>query len=502
MLDKKSRFFFFAVLFFGIFGVAGKSHAANFYITQNASGGDTGASCANAHSAAWFNTSGNWGTGTGKISAGDTVHLCGTFTGGSSGTIFEILGSGISGSPITIKAETGAIITSAAAEYHIHARSKSYLVIDGGTNGIIRATDNGSRKTYQNWSAGVEVYECNNVVVKNWTIQNMFVHVQGDGSYDMRGVGVANWYSSNVTIENNTINDACFGTDTVYNTGSQAVSNILIQNNTISNFNIAIHIASAWSNAAISNVQILNNDLSTALNWDDPANSYHHNAVHAYAVHDGTSITGLTIANNYVHGNWSTEGHNTSAFYVELSPGTGSGLYVYNNLIAPQQYSGGNAFIYCKGDNPLNVYNNTIVGQGATHAYELNGGGIIKNNIMSGLDRAWTSGTGITADHNIYYNLSSDAWASGAFAAWQSSGQDANSYVISPNLDGIYHPVSGSQAIDFGTSLSSLGITLLNSDRTGVSRPQGSAWDIGAYEYASGGTIDSPPAAPTGLAVN
>lgn len=34
-----------------------------------------------------------------------------------------------------------------------------------------------------------------------------------------------------------------------------------------------------------------------------------------------------------------------------------------------------------------------------------------------------------------------------------------------------------------------------------VPRPQGSAWDIGAYEYISGGGT-TPPAAPTGLSVN
>jgi len=40
-----------------------------------------------------------------------------------------------------------------------------------------------------------------------------------------------------------------------------------------------------------------------------------------------------------------------------------------------------------------------------------------------------------------------------------------------------------------------------NIDILGISRPQGAAWDIGAYEYVQGGDT-TPPAAPSGLTVN
>jgi len=56
----------------------------------------------------------------------------------------------------------------------------------------------------------------------------------------------------------------------------------------------------------------------------------------------------------------------------------------------------------------------------------------------------------------------------------------------------------GSPAIDKGATLSGF-----NYDKDGVSRPQGSAWDIGAYEYMSGSTPPdtTPPRPPSGLRV-
>jgi len=113
----------------------------DFYISQTAQGGDTGLDCANAHSVSWFNMSGNWGTGAGKISAGDTVHLCGTIT-----TSLVAQASGSSGLPINILFETDAKISKAVCGSNgcINTNSKTYITIDGGTNGIIESTTMGT----------------------------------------------------------------------------------------------------------------------------------------------------------------------------------------------------------------------------------------------------------------------------------------------------------------------------------------------------------------------
>ena len=114
--------------------------SADYYFAQSAAGGNDAASCANAKAISYL--TGSW---SGKVSAGDTVHLCGTFTGAANSTMLTVGASGTSGSPITVKFETGAKLTSQqwSQSGAIAATSKNYIVIDGGTNGIIENTANG-----------------------------------------------------------------------------------------------------------------------------------------------------------------------------------------------------------------------------------------------------------------------------------------------------------------------------------------------------------------------
>src|SRR5262249_261689 len=66
---------------------------------------------------------------------------------------------------------------------------------------------------------------------------------------------------------------------------------------------------------------------------------------------------------------------------------------------------------------------------------------------------------------------------------------------LAPNTDGL-SLLSSSPAIDAGASLGSAYSGAINS----VARPQGSGWDIGAYE-SSGGT-STAPSAPTNLRIS
>ena len=167
----------------GFFALPGVSHAADFYITQNASGNNTGADCADALPASWFNTASNWANPkqANKIGPGDTVHLCGTFTGTPAGNMLSVQGSGASGQPITILFESGAVLSApywlnggSGQGGAINFQNHNYITVDGGTNGVIQNTATGNLLTYQAASIGIEVGTGQNCTIKNLTISNIY----------------------------------------------------------------------------------------------------------------------------------------------------------------------------------------------------------------------------------------------------------------------------------------------------------------------------------------
>jgi hypothetical protein len=181
MKMKYSKILFLSMLFLGFFVVATKASAADFYIAQSQAGGNTGADCANAHAVSWFNTSGNWANPkqAGKVGPGDTAHLCGTLT-----DTLTIQASGSAGSLITILFESGAKMSKPAwgttTSGAIYASGKNYIVVDGGTNGIIENTDNGTG--LGNQIDSYFIYVTGNPSqweIKNLTLANMYLRTEG-----------------------------------------------------------------------------------------------------------------------------------------------------------------------------------------------------------------------------------------------------------------------------------------------------------------------------------
>src|ERR1019366_4356515 len=130
--------------------MASTAFANNIYITQ--SGSAAGSCTSSVQTPAFFNAAANWGSGASQIGPGTTVLLCGTFTGSAGSTLLTFQGSGTSGSPITLKFDTNALLTApywAGGSGAINVNSRSYVTIDGGTNGTIQNTANGTSLTYQ-----------------------------------------------------------------------------------------------------------------------------------------------------------------------------------------------------------------------------------------------------------------------------------------------------------------------------------------------------------------
>jgi hypothetical protein len=198
------------------------------------------------------------------------------------------------------------------------------------------------------------------------------------------------------------------------------------------------------------------------------------------------------------------------------------GTIVRNNILhssAPSAYGSGYLFISDStvenftGTNE--AYNNTIYGVvGAGHApiAILSGSWIVKNNILHRSDNADVLMRKNTAAENSSisdYNLfdRSDCSACNAVrvtsspdypglanyqaaSAHEDNGVEGAADLVSPPVD--FHLTAGSlAAIDQGASMNS---SPANADFEGQIRPQGNAWDIGAYEFSDSAV--APPAAP------
>lgn len=142
-------FFAFVLLAF-----AAPAHARDYYMSQ---GGGTGARCGNPLSLAWFNKTGS------QLGAGNTVHLCGVFTGGVGQQMLVVRSNGL-----TIKFESGSRLTSPAWSElgAISAQGLSNVAIDGNRVGVIENTANGTSRGYRLSSAAIYLRGCNGCVVK------------------------------------------------------------------------------------------------------------------------------------------------------------------------------------------------------------------------------------------------------------------------------------------------------------------------------------------------
>jgi parallel beta-helix repeat protein len=511
----KKTFITFLLLLFGATNI----YAADYYIAQTAAGLGDASSCANAKIYSW-----NWTSPT--VNDGDTVHLCGTIT-----STLTIPKSGTSAG-ITVKFETGANLTSIAwgtgSGAAIYANGKSYITIDGGTNGYIAETKNGDPaavctaanpcSTHQD-STGINVVGGAHWEVKNLTVQNMYIHAYG-GTVSQNTYGIYFAGTSYVNVHNNTINN-CYYAITTFTVSS--ISNITMSNNTVS-YTEAPFVVALGAGSGIDTVSINNNTVAFGNNWYESTGGNHIEIVHVWGApttHD--AVTNLAIYNNTVSGDPTPL--NTGCFYLEdqvVSP------LIYNNVVSVVNNHLANGFVYekaepnygctgvgtpwtcctgstagtCTTPGPI-VLNNTFVqaaGGGALEFVSVDGV-IAENNIISGTDDGVSfSGTTLTSNYNDFYlngtqthTFSANGGPALTYAQWQGYGYDANSITTQPPFISPSNFVLTSSIL--GTNLS----TYFTTDITGATR---SEWDMGAYEYSSGTTDTTPPAAPSGLSVS
>lgn len=495
--------------------------ANDVYIAQSSAGGNTGLDCSNAMVYSYFNISGNWtgGTPTGiTIGPGTTVHICGTLTatGGASGYL-SFQAGGSSGNPITLKFETGSVMTAPywGSQGAISAASVSYLIIDGGTNGTIQATDNGTALTFQNDGVGIYLSSVSNSEVKNVTLSNLYIHTQDPSDENGQATYGVEWlFGSNVSIDNNVCHDVrtCY----FYSFQPSGMSSgILMHDNVAYNMNWGLIIGDDGSGGTLNSpVAVYNNTVHDFSNWDDNANNNHHDAVYCFV--NASVLNACTIYNNYIYGDRGT--HMNADIFASQNTGgvTCGGVQIFNNLSVNLSTShfAANGFVQDWCTNSL-IMNNTWSGatnSASSFCYVLNAGtgATVQNNICSTVaEGIYTAAASVitSSDYNDIYNISSSNSMTymgsvyGSVAAWTiGTGFDAHSITSDPSLTNRYKP-SSSMPLGVGINLFSTcngqpnpGLGALCSDAGGIARPSSGAWYIGAYQFVpDAGAVCSGP---------
>jgi hypothetical protein len=455
----KKLFAYLVILF-----ASSTAWSADLYYSQN--GGGSGASCASPLAVSAI----SW-------SAGNTYYLCGTITS----TLIPTA-NGTAGSPITIKSESGAKMSKGlwpSSTGAINISNRSYIIIDGGTNGVIENIANGTGLSNHTTTRAIYADNASNLEIKNLTIQNLYVRSStsdntidcdnNNGIYSLDPKG--NW-----SIHNNIFHDVCYSID--FQSAHSSSSTYNIYSNEFYNNNIAINWGIGGS-TAVSNVNIYGNTFHDYAKWDDPlTNNYHHNGLHLYTLDTGIA-DGWSIYQNEFYGD--PGGYCTSNLFYLEADSAGSAIRnskVYNNIARTPTARRGNFGTISVGgagtyQNVL-IANNTIFGSGSDYGVLVSNAlnySTIKNNIFIGCGQAgfyYNSAPNVTWDYNLYANNGGGV-------------QGAHTVVTSSpgvNADGTL--TASSPAINAGTSLA----TYFTTDSAGNIR---STWSIGALEFGSEG---------------
>ncbi|HVW84828.1 MAG TPA: hypothetical protein VHB50_09105 [Bryobacteraceae bacterium] len=534
------------VLLAAIFALGIKAASAkDIYIAQNASGGANGQDCADALAATFFNASGNWGTGASQIGPGTTVHLCGTFTGGPGATALTFQGSGASGNPITLLFEPNAVLQApywaasgggfggGAIVMSTFGSPRSYITVDGGTNGTIQNTANGDGLANQQDSEAISAWECANCVIRNLKISNIYVHSNpSSNTTDETKKNCIEFSGSNWTISGNVFHDVGWCLFHGYTNGNDSVE---INNNEIYNFTHGYALMGTQNGGpAITNISFHDNYLHDTYKWDTVNCAYHHDGIHVFGTTTPavSSINGLYVYNNYFAGNWGS--CQTGQVFVEANYNDAnlSNSAWWNNVFVEGAGSGpsytGVFGLFSGKSGTTQVYNNTCITSNASDGascYQIQNitGLTFKNNLASNVNNpigiARSTFSAGAVDYNYYGGPCSGgncfSWGSGfsgSLAAWQTAcGCDSHAVqnsLLALNADG--SPQTGAAPAAMGTDLASLAVgrlAALASDttqggrRTPSPRPSGTTpWTPGAYSLSSGsGGGTNPPAPPTGL---
>jgi hypothetical protein len=448
------------------------AHANDIYISQNSAGANSGASCSNAHSVAWLNTSSNWGTGSAQVGAGDTVHLCGVIS-----SPIKFYGSGTSSAPIKLLFESGASMqqpewVTAAITFN----GNSWIVVDGGANGVIKNTNAGTGLNHQGSSCFQPDNNSSNVTIQNIECGPLYKRTSSSDSTQV-GWGISYPSGPNFTVRNSKFHDAYY----CVQLGGPNANGLNIYNNEMYNCSTGIVLGDGGSGTSISNAQIHGNHIHDGSNWDgcwSGCSVWNHNdGIHVWTSSGGTQ-NAPKVYDNTLDGSWGA--HTTAFIFMEADKGPMPSPMVYNNVLnntGPDNPT--NGLVEMKENiTSGQLYNNTLdCGTAGVNGIHWEGGSSSKalNNVFLNCGSAFANddGTGsMSHDYTAYWNTP--------------IGSDAHIVIANPLLSALLAPLVGSPLAFAGENLTSY----FSTDITGATRPASGGWTMGAYQ-ATGTTTAS-----------
>jgi hypothetical protein len=505
----------------------------------------TGTGSAPNFTPAQFNTSTNWGTGTGKIGAGTIVLVCGTFTGAVNTTLLSFQGSGSSGNVITLKFDTGALLQSNAWSYNgaVTTNGKSYILIDGGTtcghtttlasiscngtiqnllNGVSGQTCLGGTCSIQQASSGIVVSgSSTNVEIRNLQIQGIYYEQNSTGGTPALQTAdiLISTPTSAIHAHNNYLTEADQSIDVDFDYGNQGGAEL--DHNFLGHHAWGAGVGNGTSASYSATVWFHDNEVTNWNDWNQNYNTYHTDGIHIFTIGGGSGIVTAYVYKNYFHG--ALAGNTTFAgtgyIYADLVSGSANAsnqiLWAFGN-IGDASSTNISAWTTASSWNGTHWINNTLLGQDVylsgqgTNGFLPTGGtgAVVENSIFDHFYSeyqapysALTGGVFATTDYNLFYDCTScfiaadPAYTSYTFAQWQAIPLDVHSQYANPNLNAsTYAPLTGSPAITGGTNLYSLfgcsspvipGLGAGCSDINGVAWPSSGAWGQGAVAFAA-----------------
>lgn len=449
-------------------------------------------------------------------SAGDFIRIRDASTAYSEEDIN--IGSGSSGSPITIEPDTGnnptlTCTTTSGWVSIFHTGTSSWITIQNLTFSGSGVTHTCKAAIHSNSS---------DATVAGIIIQgNTFTDWGGTNQGDPNGTGVtnagmqainlthvrgANAGVPGVTIQNNTITGPIYAGVAVNSGGYN-----IIQNNQISGVRCGILTSDSYleengiklgsdvDHVVVRNNHIYDSQTATACVTAVPNAPAFPGTVIMSGIYGDAGGYFLTIEKNRIHGITASGDSGGAGIFIEstLEDNIIQNNAIYDtNLSGVRLSSGG-----CSSNLRNSILNNSIrisgsSGNGGWGIYVWDGvsDATIKNNVVwtdslppINVTAAAVTCGGHVLDYNLYYQSGSSnigSWSGTTYtslASWRTnSGGDANAVTGDPSFTSAtnLYLQQGSPAINEGVTIG--GIT---DDIAGTGRPQGSAYEIGAYEF-------------------